>query len=420
MNEKEFLALIEKRQKELYALLSAMIRIDSQDFGSTGREAAMADYLVQEIEALGLSADRYSPMEIPGFTELPDYMEGRNLENRPNVSLKIEGSEGGEGVHLMAHSDTVPVGNLADWEKNPFSGEIADGRVYGRGACDDKYGIATVLYILRLLRDAGITPKRDITFTAYSDEEKGGSHGAMAGVLRYPHRRILNLDCKNFEIWSCAAGGSNIVLHFAMDEPQDSALAVTSLLPTVLAETEKFGERRRREMCENPNYEGTTIGEGAMRYMEVKCANESADLHAGYVWFQYYTDKSTEAIDAEMAEMVEALNARLAPLGAHVTGWERNCRSFRYGAVPKDAATIRELQMAAKRATGREVKPVGACLSDLSVILYYGSPEAISFGIGRDFNAIGGAHQPNEFIECDALLEFAKIVAAYIFDTVIS
>jgi acetylornithine deacetylase/succinyl-diaminopimelate desuccinylase-like protein len=87
--------------------------------------------------------------------------------------------------------------------------------------------------------------------------------------------------------------------------------------------------------------------------------------------------------------------------------------------VPKDASTIRELQAAALRATGREVKPVGACLSDLSVILHYGSPEAISFGIGRDFNAIGGAHQPNEFIECEALLEFTRILAAYLFDVAI-
>ena len=418
--ENRLLTLIDERREELFKLLSNLIRIDTQDFGATGRENAIVPFLEEEAQRLGLPCDVYSPLDIEGFTKLEDYMEGRNLENRPCVTLVMPGSEEGESVHLMAHSDTDEVGDLANWERDPHSGAIENGCIYGRGACDDKYAIATSLFLLRILHDEGITPKHPITFSAYSDEEHGGSHGAMASVIRYPHRRILNLDCKNFEIWSCAAGGSNIVLHFAMDEPQDSALAVTNLLPTVLAETEEFGERRRREMCENPNYEGTTIGEGAMRYMEVKCANESADLHAGYVWFQYYTDKSTEAIDAEMAEMVEALNARLAPLGAHVTGWERNCRSFRYGAVPKDAATIRELQVAAKRATGRDVKPVGACLSDLSVILYYGSPEAISFGIGRDFNAIGGAHQPNEFIECSALLEFAKIVAAYIFDVAVS
>ena len=88
--------------------------------------------------------------------------------------------------------------------------------------------------------------------------------------------------------------------------------------------------------------------------------------------------------------------------------------------MPKDASTIRELQAAAARVSGRTLTPVGACLSDLSVILHYGSPEAISFGIGRDFDAVGGAHQPNEFIECEALLEFTKILAGYLFDVAIS
>ena len=420
MKEQDLFSLIDSRREELFGALSSLIRIDSQSFGETGREAAVADYLMQEAEALGLIADRYSPLEIEGFRELEDYMEGRNLENRPNVTMRLEGTTNEEGVHLMAHSDTVPVGDLRAWERDPFSGQVENGRIYGRGACDDKYAIATVLFLLRLFKDSGITPKRSITFTAYSDEEKGGSHGAMAGVIRYPHRRILNLDCKNFEIWSCAAGGSNVLLHFALNNPQDSALTAAGLLPLILEETEKFGVRRRTEMCANPNYEGTTIGEGAMRYMEMKCGNEGADLGAGYVWFQYYTDKDTATIDREINEMCEQINSRLAPLGAAVTGWERNCRSFRYGAVPKDAFTILELQKAAMRATGRTVTPVGACLSDLSVILHYGSPDAISFGIGRDFDVIGGAHQPNEFVECDELVEFAKILAAYLFDIVIN
>ena len=72
------------------------------------------------------------------------------------------------------------------------------------------------------------------------------------------------------------------------------------------------------------------------------------------------------------------------------------------------------MQAAAKEATGREVKACGSCLSDLSVILKYGSNQAYGFGIGRDFNDYGGSHQPDEFIECDRLLEYAKIIAAYV------
>jgi len=48
------------------------------------------------------------------------------------------------------------------------------------------------------------------------------------------------------------------------------------------------------------------------------------------------------------------------------------------------------------------------------VILKHGSPEAFAFGIGRDFNDAGGAHQPNEYITCADLLEYSKIMAVYI------
>ena len=414
--EKRLLSLIDERREELFSLLSSLIRIDTQNFDSHGLEAAIVPFLKEEAARLGLACDVYSPLDIEGFTALPDYMEGRNLEDRPCVTLEMPGSEGGEGVHLMAHSDTVEIGDRANWERDPHSGDIEDGRIYGRGACDDKYAIAASLFLLRLLRDEGITPKHPITFSAYSDEEHGGSHGAMASVIRYPHRRILNLDCKNFEIWSCAAGGGNIKLSFAFDTPKDSTLDAALALTPILEETEKFGARRRAELAKNPNYEGTTIHEGAMRYMEIKCGNAGADLGTGYVWFQYYTDKTTAEMDAEIDDMIDLINEKLSPLGASVTGRERNTRSFRYGFVPKDAETVRELQAAALRATGRKVCPVGACLSDLSVILYYGSAEAFSFGIGRDFTAVGGAHQPNEFIECDALVEFTKILAAYLCD----
>ena len=56
----------------------------------------------------------------------------------------------------------------------------------------------------------------------------------------------------------------------------------------------------------------------------------------------------------------------------------------------------------------------GSCLSDLSVIGKFGGKCAFAYGGGRDFSLPGGAHQPNEFIECDKLVDFAKTVAAYV------
>ena len=72
---------------------------------------------------------------------------------------------------------------------------------------------------------------------------------------------------------------------------------------------------------------------------------------------------------------------------------------------------------AATEATGKAPIVCGSCLSDLSVISKYGSSEAFAFGMGRDFSLPGGAHQPNEYIECDKLVEFTKTIAAYIVNT---
>ena len=69
---------------------------------------------------------------------------------------------------------------------------------------------------------------------------------------------------------------------------------------------------------------------------------------------------------------------------------------------------------ASREATGYEPSVCGSCLSDLSVISKYGSSKAFAFGAGRNFGEPGGAHQPNEFIECDKFVDFTKTIGAYI------
>ena len=69
---------------------------------------------------------------------------------------------------------------------------------------------------------------------------------------------------------------------------------------------------------------------------------------------------------------------------------------------------------ASEETVGKTPLVCGSCLSDLSVISKYGSSRAYGFGCGRDFSEEGGAHQPNEYIECDKLVEFTKVIATYI------
>ena len=61
---------------------------------------------------------------------------------------------------------------------------------------------------------------------------------------------------------------------------------------------------------------------------------------------------------------------------------------------------------------GMPLGRMGICLSDLPMFHLYGSPRSVIFGLGRDFGSYGGAHQPDEYVECDKLVAFTKTIAA--------
>ena len=71
----------------------------------------------------------YSPLELPDFENHPDYMPGKHLENRYNVTARWRGAEDIDELMIMGHIDTVPIGDIKNWSFEPLSGEIRDGRI---------------------------------------------------------------------------------------------------------------------------------------------------------------------------------------------------------------------------------------------------------------------------------------------------
>lgn len=95
-------------------------------------------------------------------------------------------------IILMAHQDTVPIDpdTRARWTRNPWSGDIADGVVWGRGALDDKASLVSILEAAEQLLQQGFQPKRTIYFAFGSDEERGGAQGAAAIVNLLKQRGV--------------------------------------------------------------------------------------------------------------------------------------------------------------------------------------------------------------------------------------
>jgi carboxypeptidase PM20D1 len=95
-------------------------------------------------------------------------------------------------IILMAHQDTVPVDpdTRARWSRDPWSGDVADGVVWGRGALDDKASLVSILEAAEQLLQQGFQPKRTIYFAFGSDEERGGAQGATAIVNLLKQRGV--------------------------------------------------------------------------------------------------------------------------------------------------------------------------------------------------------------------------------------
>ncbi len=415
MDIKSVCNLIDENKKELFELLSSLVKINSENYTTHGNEKEIAEYIYKLCLDLGLESEIYSPLDLPNFKNHPDYVEGRGLENRYNVTARFKGEEDIDELMIMGHSDTVPIGDEKSWDKPPLSGEISDGKIWGRGACDDKYALATALFIIKLLKDNGFKPKRNLLFTAYCDEEIGGSHGALASSLKYPCNRVVNMDGRLNQIWHCASGGQDAKFLFHYNGTTNSAEVTAKGIAVFIKVMQKFKKARQKELSKNPFYQGTTIPETSFRYMGVKAGNAGNDLGSGEIHFTYYTDKTKEYIYGEEFPALEKIIAKhLEPLGLVSDGFKPHTRFFHYTYAEPDAPEILEFCDSMQEAIGKRPNVCGSCLSDLSVIGKFGGKCAFAYGAGKDFSLPGGPHQPNEFISCDELVEFAKTIASYI------
>jgi acetylornithine deacetylase/succinyl-diaminopimelate desuccinylase family protein len=130
------------------------------------QEAECQSAIAAHLGELGAEVDRFEAM--PG---------------REDVVGTVRGAGGGRSLILNGHVDVVPAGDPSDWPHDPWAGEVADGKLWGRGSCDMKGGLAAGIVALRALRDAGVRLRGDVVFQAVVDEETGGP-GTVAAIER--------------------------------------------------------------------------------------------------------------------------------------------------------------------------------------------------------------------------------------------
>lgn len=158
-------------EDEVVDLCRELIQIDTSNYGdhSGPGERKAAEYVAEKLAEVGLE---------------PKIFESH--PGRASTVARIEGEDPSRPALLIhGHLDVVPA-NAADWTHHPFSGEVADGCVWGRGAVDMKDMDAMTLAVVRDRLRSGRRPPRDIVLAFLADEEAGGTYGARHLVDKHP------------------------------------------------------------------------------------------------------------------------------------------------------------------------------------------------------------------------------------------
>jgi acetylornithine deacetylase len=174
----ELCAAVKESESELVAFTQALVRRPSLPDGEGPAQELVADAL----GGLGLGVDvlpcRFDELrEHAAFTD-----DGFSPDGRVDVIGRWRGSGGGRSLVLNGHVDVVPEGDPTLWSRPPWSGDVAEGAVYGRGACDMKGGLAAAVFAVGAAKRIGIQPKGDVVVQSVVGEETGGI-GTLAAIV---------------------------------------------------------------------------------------------------------------------------------------------------------------------------------------------------------------------------------------------
>jgi succinyl-diaminopimelate desuccinylase len=340
---------------------------------------------------------------------------------RINVIGRRDGSGHGPAIHLNGHFDVVPVG--LGWTRDPFGGEVVGGRLYGRGACDMKSGIAAAVFAAEAIRRAGVPHTAPIEISGTVDEESGG----FAGVGWLAEHRWISRDKTRaviipepFGVDRVCVGHRGVywfeviaegrIAHGSMPYLGVNAIeGMSHLLDLVRDELSPALQQRVTSMPVVPegsrratiNINGIEGGQPADDVPSPCVADRCRVVFDR----RFLLEEGLDTTRAEIAALVARAQARMPEVRFRI----EDRLIFEPTRAPEDAPLIGALTTAIARVTGRTASLVASpgTYDQKHVARIAGVPHCVAYGPGD----LAMAHQPDEFCAVDDIISCTKVLA---------
>ena len=393
--------------------LTALVRIQSL----TGDEEAVVTEAAARLAAAGMTVEviRPDPAAIRADPDWPG--EETSRATLPIVIGRL-GRAGGRRVILSGHLDVVPPGDPATWTADPWAAEVRDGRLYGRGACDMKGGVAAILGAVRALVASGAAARLggELLVVLVPGEEDGGQ-GTLAAIRAGATGDLAIItEPSNLDIVVAHAGA----ITFRLTVPGRAAHAsqrregVSALdnLYVVLGALEA-DERARNAAETDPLM--TALGLPYPTIVGIVSGGEWASTVLDRVVAEgrYGVRLGQSPADAgrDLRRAIDDANESDPFLRDHPATVEIVGGQFGSGRVPSDHPLPVGLAAAAEAVTGRRPallgEPYGA---DMRLFINEGNTPCVMYGPGD----VRVAHSADEHVPLAEVQECAHVLAVWV------
>lgn len=206
---------IAQTEDELVALAGELIAFDTtaREPGDPPRqEAELQQHLARILEQSGARPDLFEPngSELQGLPLVPP---GLDFTRRPQLIATKQGHSGGSSLVFNGHIDVVSAEPRSAWTSDPFRPRIANGRLYGRGACDMKGGVAAMVFALQALHRTATNLEGDLIVATNTDEESSGAGGTALAHRGLRADAAIVTEPTGHDVWVACRGSEYGVIR---------------------------------------------------------------------------------------------------------------------------------------------------------------------------------------------------------------